>query len=211
MRVPRPPARMTAFIRYEIDSLILTFKSKLRGRNQEEHLSYSQQKTIEKGRYADTNKAFQRPLKNEVDYWVEDQNGELHSEVIARELLAENRRFDETKPTTQMLGRFQPFHDGHFALFKRCYDKTGQVVIMIRAMENTSKNPFDFKTVKQNIKMFLLGEGYEENVHYIIQKVPNVVNITYGRDVGYKIEQESFDKETESISATEIRRQLGIT
>ena len=110
-----------------------------------------------------------------------------------------------------MLGRFQPFHDGHFALFKRCYDKTGQVVIMIRAMENTAKNPFDFKTVKQNIKMFLLGEGYEENVHYIIQKVPNVVNITYGRDVGYKIEQESFDKETESISATEIRRQLGFT
>ena len=39
--------------------------------------------TIDKGRYADTNKAFQRPLKNEVDYWVEDQNGELHSEVIA--------------------------------------------------------------------------------------------------------------------------------
>ena len=56
--------------------------------------------------------------------------------------------------------------------------------------------------------MFLLGEGYEENVHYIIQKVPNIVNITYGRDVGYKIEQESFDKETESISATEIRDKL---
>ena len=56
--------------------------------------------TIEKGRYADTIKHFKRPLKNEVDYWVEDQNGELHSEVIARELLAENRRFDETKPHT---------------------------------------------------------------------------------------------------------------
>ena len=79
-----------------------------------------------------------KDLKNEVDYLVEDQNGELHSEVIAREILAENE-FDETKPTTQV-GRFQPFHDGHFALFKRCYDKTGQVVIMIRAMENTSKN-----------------------------------------------------------------------
>ena len=167
--------------------------------------------TIEKGRYADTNKAFQRPLKSEIDYLVEDQNGELHSEVIAREILAENQRFDENKPTTQMLGRFQPFHDGHYALFKRCFDKTGQVVIMVRAMENTMKNPFDFKTVKQNIKMYLLGEGYEENVHYIIQKVPNIVNITYGRDVGYKIEQESFDKETESISATEIRRQLGFT
>ena len=49
--------------------------------------------TIEKGRYADTNKAFQRPLKSEIDYLVEDQNGELHSEVIAREILAENQRF----------------------------------------------------------------------------------------------------------------------
>ena len=48
--------------------------------------------TIDKGRYADTNKAFQRPLKNEVDYLVEDQNGELHSEVIAREILAENNQ-----------------------------------------------------------------------------------------------------------------------
>ena len=65
--------------------------------------------------------------------------------------------------------------------------------------------------IRDSIKMFLLGEGYEENVHFIIQKVPNIVNITYGRDVGYKIEQESFDKETESISATEIRRQLGLT
>ena len=65
--------------------------------------------TIEKGRYADTNKPFQRPLKNEVDYLVEDQNGELHSEVIAREILAENRRFDETKPTTQMLVDFNHF------------------------------------------------------------------------------------------------------
>jgi hypothetical protein len=32
---------------------------------------------------------------------------------------------------------------------------------------------------------------------YEIQVVPNIVNITYGRDVGYKIEQETFD---ESVS-----------
>ena len=110
-----------------------------------------------------------------------------------------------------MLGRYQPFHDGHYELFKRCFDKTKQVVIMVRAMENDIKNPFDFKTVKQNIKMYLLGEGFEENVHYIIQKVPNIVNITYGRDVGYKIEEEKFDKDIENISATELRRQLGFT
>ena len=38
-----------------------------------------------------------------------------------------------------------------------------------------------------------------------IEIVPNIMNITYGRDVGYKIEQEQFDKSIEDISATKIR------
>lgn len=51
----------------------------------------------------------------------------------------------------------------------------------------------------------LLGHGYEYDVDYIIMHVPNIVNITYGRGVGYKIEQEHFGEEIEKISATEIR------
>ena len=27
-------------------------------------------------------------------------------------------KWDNKKPTAQMLGRWQPFHDGHYALFK---------------------------------------------------------------------------------------------
>jgi hypothetical protein len=45
---------------------------------------------------------------------------------------------------------------------------------------------------------------------YDIQVVPNIVNITYGRDVGYRIEQEVFDAATHAISATQIRRDLGL-
>ena len=45
---------------------------------------------------------------------------------------------------------------------------------------------------------------------YTIQVVPNIVNITYGRDVGYKIEQETFDEKITSISATNIRKGLGL-
>jgi hypothetical protein len=45
---------------------------------------------------------------------------------------------------------------------------------------------------------------------YEIQVVPNIVNITYGRDVGYKIEQEMFDDKTHSISATKIRKEMGL-
>ena len=39
---------------------------------------------------------------------------------------------------------------------------------------------------------------------------PNIVNITYGRDVGYKIEQEVFDEKIHSISATKIRKEMGL-
>jgi uncharacterized protein (DUF488 family) len=45
---------------------------------------------------------------------------------------------------------------------------------------------------------------------YEIIVVPNIVNITYGRDVGYKIEQETFDESITSISATKIRQQMGL-
>ena len=38
--------------------------------------------------------------------------------------------------------------------------------------------------------------------------VPNIVNITYGRGVGYKFEEETFDKDITDISATKIRAQM---
>ena len=38
--------------------------------------------------------------------------------------------------------------------------------------------------------------------------VPNIVNITYGRGVGYTFEEEDFDKTVTEISATKIRKKL---
>ena len=38
--------------------------------------------------------------------------------------------FDWKKPTVQMLGRWQPWHEGHQALFEEIIKKTGQVNIM---------------------------------------------------------------------------------
>ena len=34
-------------------------------------------------------------------------------------------QWDNKKPTAQMLGRWQPFHDGHYALFEEIIKKTG--------------------------------------------------------------------------------------
>jgi nicotinamide mononucleotide adenylyltransferase len=107
-----------------------------------------------------------------------------------------------------MLGRWQPWHPGHRALFERALAKTGQVVIQIRDCEGWQEsNPFNLVQVKQRIRRDLdpLYHG-----QYEIQVVPNIVNITYGRDVGYKIEQEVFDEATHAISATKIRESLGL-
>ena len=38
--------------------------------------------------------------------------------------------------------------------------------------------------------------------------VPNIVNITYGRGVGYVFEEEVFDESVTEISATKIRQKM---
>ncbi len=122
--------------------------------------------------------------------------------------------FDSKKPTVLLLGRWQPWHEGHLALFERALAKTGQVVIQVRDVKDSSggagqeDNPFSFEQISEDISKKLSKSGYTINMDYIIQLVPNITNITYGRGVGYKIEQESFDSETESISATVIRKNL---
>ena len=122
--------------------------------------------------------------------------------------------FDWKKPTVQMLGRWQPWHDGHQALFKRCIKKTGQVIIQVRDIsdslnaDDNKHNPFDWETVCNNIENGLLKDGFVRGEDYQIMLVPNIVNISYGRKVGYKIEEETFKKSITDISATKIRKML---
>jgi len=111
---------------------------------------------------------------------------------------------DYKKPTAQMLGRWQPFHKGHFELFKKILEKTGQVCIMVRDQEITESNPYTFEQIKENIEKALI----DFKGKYDIIKVPNITNICYGRGVGYKIEEIVLPKEIQNISATKIRQGL---
>jgi len=164
--------------------------------------------TIEAGRYEDTNRMFAPP--EYYDFRVTEQAAEKWAEFIGNHILEDRRRpvFDWKRETVQMLGRWQPWHAGHRALFERAIAKTGQVCIMIRDCQGWNQsNPFSWSTVKDAIRRDLdpLYQG-----QYEIVIVPNIVNITYGRDVGYKIEQEVFDEKIHSISATKIRKEMGL-
>jgi hypothetical protein len=164
--------------------------------------------TIDAGRYEDTNKAFVPP--DIYDFRITEQDAEKWVPFVGQHILQNKRRpvFDWKKETVQMLGRWQPWHAGHRALFERAIAKTGQVCIMIRDCQGwQGSNPFAIEQVtnliKRDLDPFYQGQ-------YTIQVVPNIVNITYGRDVGYKIEQETFDDETHNISGTKIRASMGL-
>jgi hypothetical protein len=129
--------------------------------------------------------------------------------------------FDSTKPTTQMLGRWQPWHDGHTELFKRALAETGQVCILTRNVGGIigedvgggrttvqDDNPFDIETVRKNIISALSEQGYTYRREYIIINVPNIVDISYGRGVGYTITEHDLGADIHNISATKIRKEM---
>ncbi len=123
--------------------------------------------------------------------------------------------FDWKKPTVEMLGRWQPWHDGHTALFKKALAKTGQVCIMYRdvggvdaGVEGQNDNPFQFEEVKKNIIAGLATHGYTEGKEYVVIKVPNIIDISYGRGVGYTFTEHDLGEKIHKISATSIRKAM---
>jgi len=164
--------------------------------------------TIDQGRFDDTNKAFIPP--DVYDFRVTEQNADKWAEFIGQHILDNRRRpvFDWKKETVQMLGRWQPWHAGHRALFERLIAKTGQVVIQVRDVQGwQGSNPFAIEQVKGFIRKDLdpIFQG-----QYEIQVVPNIVHIGWGRGVGYTSGEETFDESITSISATNIRKEMNL-
>jgi energy-coupling factor transporter ATP-binding protein EcfA2 len=164
--------------------------------------------TIREGRYADTNAAFVEP--EVYDFRITEQDAEKWAEFIGQHIIDRRRRprFDWKKETVEQLGRWQPWHEGHRALFDRLIQRTGQVCIMIRDCQGwRDSNPFAIDQVKKAIRRDLdpLYQG-----QYEILVVPNITHIGYGRGVGYTIEEEKFDESITSISGTAIRKSMGL-
>ena len=116
--------------------------------------------------------------------------------------------FNFEKPTAQMLGRWQPWHDGHTELFKKVLSSVGQVCIMVRNVPIDDDNPYNFSQVLTKITSELKAHGFKEGVEYVVIHVPNIVDISYGRDVGYTFTEHNLGEQVHKISATKIRSQL---
>ena len=94
-----------------------------------------------------------------------------------------------------------------FAMRKGILQATGDYIIFMGG-DGQDDNPFDWDSVCANIEKGLLKDDFVRGQEYEIMLVPNIVNITYGRGVGYVFEEESFSDSITSISATKIREKM---
>ncbi len=157
--------------------------------------------TIAEGRFEDTNKMFEKPEAYDFKF----SNHDLDQDKKSTMIIDTFELHDWSAPTTLMLGRYQPWHEGHHALYKEAGKRTYQVLLGVRNTYNTSeKDPLKFDQVKEYIGKDKFMDGA------LVLRLPNITNIVYGRDVGYKIEQVDLGADIHAISATEKRKQLGL-
>ena len=104
------------------------------------------------------------------------------------------------------VGRWQPLHDGHKALFKRALDEGKNVWIAIRDIAPDEKNPWTAEEVLSNITneyKELCGQGVVK-----VSIIPDICSIEFGRGVGYDIIEHIPPAQVAEISATKIREKL---
>jgi len=104
------------------------------------------------------------------------------------------------------IGRWQPLHEGHKALFQQVLDLGGRVCIAIRDVAPDEKNPFTSSEVFANIYDQYLDLIMEGRVKVI--KIPDICSVEFGRGVGYDIVEWIPPTEIAEISATKIREKL---
>lgn len=160
---------------------------------------------IEEGRYADTNKMFQRPDKDvrwdENDIVLTDGTPEEWCDQVMQHI-NDLEQWDNQAPTALLIGRYQPFHKGHKTLVAEAIKRTGQCCIALRDVGGIDdSNPYEFEQVKANIHAACVEFGNKVKVI----EIPNIMDVFYGRGVGYNIEMLELDKEIQKISATKIR------
>lgn len=104
------------------------------------------------------------------------------------------------------IGRWQPLHEGHKALFQQALDEGKNVWIAIRDVETTESNPFNAQEVLETI-----GNTYKDlcaQGRVKVSIIPDICSVEFGRGVGYDIIEHIPPTEVANISATKVREQM---
>lgn len=114
----------------------------------------------------------------------------------------------EPKPNqyAMFIGRWQPLHKGHQALFQEALNDGKNLLICIRDGKVDEKNPFTPEEVKRNIEdvyALLVNSGIMK-----VMIIPDIDSVNFGRGVGYDVIEHIPPTEIGDVSATKIREQM---
>jgi len=114
------------------------------------------------------------------------------------------REKHKVKKCSLFVGRWQPFHEGHKALIETVLKKGKPVVIAIRDTAIDHKNPYT--TYERWSAIQNVFKEYGDLVKIVI--IPDIDEICYGRDVGYKIRKINLPSRVTRISGTKTRNKI---
>ena len=101
------------------------------------------------------------------------------------------------------VGRWQTLHAGHDWLFNQRLDKGENVLICIRDVAPSQKDPLTASEVRRGMEerySDLINEG---RIRLLI--IPDISSINYGRDVGYEVVKHDPPEDIGRVSGTSIR------
>ena len=129
------------------------------------------------------------------------ENNEWKKEVHVKSSLE-----PKSNQYAMFVGRWQPLHSSHQALFQRALDEGKNLLICIRDGEVNEKNPFTAEEVKRNIEdvyALLVNSGIMK-----VMIIPDICSVEFGRGVGYDIIEHIPPPQIGDVSATKIREQM---
>ncbi len=104
------------------------------------------------------------------------------------------------------IGRWQPWHQGHRWLIDQRLNDGKNILICIRDVEPSEKQPWTADEVMLNLTEELKDLLNKGKIKII--KIPDIESVNYGRGVGYDVIEHIPPKDIKEISATKIRAKM---
>ena len=104
------------------------------------------------------------------------------------------------------IGRWQPWHPGHRWLIDQALEEGKKVLLCIRDVPASEKNPWTSQEILMNLSIELKDLVEEGKLN--IMKIPDIESINIGRGVGYDVIEHVPPQDIHDISATKIREQM---
>jgi cytidyltransferase-like protein len=104
------------------------------------------------------------------------------------------------------IGRWQPWHDGHRWLIDQALNEGKKVLLCIRDVPVSEKNPWTAQEILINLSVEL--KDLLEQGKLQIMKIPDIESVNIGRGIGYDVIEHVPPQEIHDISATKIREQM---